>query len=425
MKETLNPGAKFAGYLVRSLLGQGGMADVYRAWDPSLERDIALKILNRNLATDESFQRRFVRESRVAASLTHPNVVPIFATGKARGLLYIAMQLVEGTDLQHLLERERRLDVARALSIIGQVARALDAAHRRSLIHRDVKPANILIVPRVNERDEDDVYLSDFGLTKRRDEKSRLTTTGQFLGTLDYVSPEQIQGGDIDGRADVYSLGCVLYECLTGEAPFNKSTEVALIYAHLQDHPPLCTEIRSDLPVGIDTVISTAMAKSPADRYSTAGELLSAARATLASDSRPIRLDVAEPANVVGPALSHQDRVFPIYKTRNTIGRFDALAAPPVVDVTDLDTSHEVSRGHAIVTVGPTITIQDLGSRNGTVVNGEPLDSGVERELQDGDEVVLARHLRLKYSTAVEWPSGVNPEWDVSSAATGPEPPLR
>ena len=409
MKETLNPGEKFAGYVVKSTLGEGGMAVVYRAWDPGLERDIALKILNRKLANDERFQRRFVRESRMAASLAHPNVVPTFATGKSRGLLWIAMQLVEGTDLQNLLQTEGPLDVMRTLSIMGQVARALDAAHRHSLVHRDVKPANILIVPRLHERDLDEVYLSDFGLTKRGGSESRLTTTGQFMGTLDYVSPEQIQGGAIDGRADVYSLGCVLYECFTGQTPFHKDTEVALIYAHLQDPPPVCTNIRSDLPEDIDSVLSTAMAKSPDDRYATAGELLSAAReifADVTGKPTPLR-----PDNVVGPAFSHGDLVFPISRTQNTVGRHDdALAEPPNIDLTALDSAHLVSRKHAIVTVGQAVIIQDVGSRNGTFVNGEQLTAGVERELRDGDKVVLGRQLLLTYSAAAEWPPSVSPE---------------
>jgi serine/threonine protein kinase len=413
----LTPGAKFADYVVGSRLGEGGMAVVYRAWDPNLEREVALKILNRSLASDERFQRRFVRESKMAASLAHPNVVPIFATGRAKGLLYLAMQLVEGTDLQELLRREEQLDGARTLSIMGQVARALDAAHRRGLIHRDVKPANILIVPRAHEKDLDEVYLSDFGLTKRRDSETRLTATGQFLGTLDYVSPEQIQGGAIDGRADVYALGCVMYECLIGKPPFQKDTEVALIYAHLQDPPPMCTHTRSDLPAAIDSVVATAMAKLPDDRYSTAGELIAAARASLEADAQPSiptrpYVSTPEVARVSGPAFSYGELVFPISRTRNILGRHDdPLADRPDIDLTALDVRHRVSRKHAMVTVsGRNTNIHDVGSRNGTYVNGERLQPGIERPLRDTDEIGLGRHLRLKYWAELEWPPDARPE---------------
>jgi serine/threonine-protein kinase len=260
------------------------MAVVYLAWDPNLERKVALKILTEALSEDESFQQRFQRESRVAAGLGHPNVVPVFSAGESDGVLYIAMQYVEGTDLKVLIQKEGRLDPARAVSICSQVGRALDAAHRKELTHRDVKPANILIVPRPDEESEDQAYLSDFGLTKRGGSEPGLTITGQFLGTLDYVAPEQIQGREIDGRADVYALGCVLYQCLTGSPPFQKDNEAALIYAHLMDPPPMVRDLRPELPPAIDTVIAKAMSKSKEDRYQTASAMCAAARAALASE---------------------------------------------------------------------------------------------------------------------------------------------
>ena len=298
MTAVLQPGSTFAGYEIQSRVGQGGMAVVYLAWDPHLERKVALKILNEALSEDESFQQRFIRESKMAASLGHPNVVPVFSAGESDGVLYIAMQYVEGIDLKVLIRQEHRLDPARTLSIVGQVGRALDAAHRLMLTHRDVKPANILIVPRTDEQSDDQAYLTDFGLTKRGGTDTGLTVTGQFLGTLDYVAPEQIQGGDVDGRVDVYALGCVLYQCLTGTPPFLRENEAALIYAHLLDPPPMLSETRSDLSPEIDAVIAKAMAKSREDRYPTAAALCAAARAALARDistahatTTPVALD--------------------------------------------------------------------------------------------------------------------------------------
>ena len=284
MTAVLQPGSTFAGYEIQSRVGQGGMAVVYLAWDPHLERKVALKILNEALSEDESFQQRFIRESKMAASLGHPNVVPVFSAGESDGVLYIAMQYVDGIDLKVLIKQEQRLDPARTMSIVGQVGKALDAAQRLALTHRDVKPANILIVPRPDEDSEDQAYLTDFGLTKRGGQDTGLTVTGQFLGTLDYVAPEQIQGGDVDGRVDVYALGCVLYQCLTGTPPFLRENEAALIYAHLLDPPPMLSETRSDLSPEIDAVIAKAMAKSREDRYPTAAALCSAARTALARD---------------------------------------------------------------------------------------------------------------------------------------------
>ena len=310
MPLSLKPGAMFAGYKVKSQLGAGGMAVVYLAWDPVLERHVALKIMNEKLAGDTHFQQRFIRESKLAAALTHPNVVPVYAAGEADGLLYLAMQYVEGTDLKALLRTERRLDFERTLSIMGQVGRALDAAHQRGLIHRDVKPANILIVPRSDPKHADEAYLSDFGLTKRRGSETGLTVTGQFMGTLDYVSPEQIQGGEIDGRVDVYSLGCLLYECLIGVPPFERDSEAAMIYAHLKDPPPLCSQARSDLPSGIDAVVVKAMAKNKNRRYPSAGALVDAARACLVAPAATdtlgaqTRVRRPKPSPAVAPLLT-------------------------------------------------------------------------------------------------------------------------
>jgi streptogramin lyase/predicted Ser/Thr protein kinase len=270
-------GSTIAGYRIERLLGHGGMGRVYLAEDTRLGRKVALKLLDPELADDQRFRDRFTRESRLAASLDHPNVVPIYEAGEADEVLFIAMRYVEGTDLGRLIEAEGPLPPDRAAAIVSQVASALDAAHRRGLVHRDVKPGNVLV------GEDDHAYLTDFGLIKRREADTGLTKSGQFMGSVDYAAPEQIMGQDVDGRADVYSLGCVLYECLTGDPPYPQDSEVAVLYAHLKDPFPSVTAKRPDLPPALDAVVAKAMAKRPEDRFATAGELAAAARAELGS----------------------------------------------------------------------------------------------------------------------------------------------
>jgi serine/threonine-protein kinase len=232
------PGSELAGHRVEGVIGRGGMSVVYLAEHIGLRRKVALKVLGPELADDEAFRERFIRESQITARLDHPNIVTVYDAGEADGVLYISMRYVEGTDLERLLRADTRLESDRAVSLISQAAAALDAAHAAGLVHRDVKPGNILLASDARSS-SDRAFLSDFGVTKRLETGAGITRTGQFVGTVDYVSPEQIRGEDLDGRADVYSLGCVLYRCLTGEVPFPRDTEVATIYAHLQDPPPV------------------------------------------------------------------------------------------------------------------------------------------------------------------------------------------
>jgi serine/threonine-protein kinase len=284
----LQPGTEVASYRIVRTLGRGGMSVVYLAEHDWLQRKVALKVLAPQLADDERVRERFVRESRLAASLDHPNVIPIYEAGASGDDLFIAMRFVEGTDLRALLSAEGALQPARALAIARQVAAALDAAHEQGLVHRDVKPGNVLIArPRGSEAGEH-VYLSDFGLTKRSASESGVTGTGQFVGTLDYAAPEQFKGGGSDARTDVYSLGCVLFECLVGHAPFVSENDAGLMYAHLQETPPFVTAERVDRP-GIDAVVTKAMAKEPSARHQTAGALRTRRLARSASDAVQIR----------------------------------------------------------------------------------------------------------------------------------------
>jgi serine/threonine protein kinase len=276
-------GDEFAGYRLRAVLGRGGMSVVYQAENPRLGSVIALKVLAPELATDDAFRARFLEESRIAASLNHPNVIPIYDTGSYGGLLYIAMRYVSGTDLRQMIKKRGRIIPSTALFLLGQAARALDAAHRKGLVHRDVKPGNLLIERGSDDDDPDHVYLTDFGITKHVVSRSGLTSTGQFLGTIDYVAPEQVRGMSVLGLADQYSLGCVLYECLTGRVPFEKDLDAAIIFAHVEESPTMPTVLRPDLPPAVDEVFSRVLAKQPGDRYGSCREFIDAARVALGS----------------------------------------------------------------------------------------------------------------------------------------------
>ena len=250
------------------------MSVVYLARDPRLERSVAIKVLSDELSDDQSFRSRFVRESQLAAGLDHPNIVPVYEAGEVEGKLFIAMRYVRGTDLRTLVAKEGSLPTERTLRLLRPIASALDAAHRAGLVHRDVKPANILVA---RDQEEEHPYLSDFGLTKHTSSKSGLTQTGTFMGTVDYVAPEQIQGGEVDGRADEYSLACVLYQCLTGVVPFDKGTDVATLFGHLQDPPPRISARRPDVSPALDEAVARGMAKDPNDRHPTCAAMIDAA----------------------------------------------------------------------------------------------------------------------------------------------------
>ena len=273
MSTSTRIGSTIAGYRLEALLGRGGMSVVYLAEHLRLGRKVALKLLAPALSQDADFRERFERESRRAAEMDHPNIIPVYDAGEAEGVLYIAMRYVRGSDLKSMLEGEGALGVGRTLYLLEQAAAALDAAHARDLVHRDVKPANILV-----EQPADNVFLSDFGIVKQTTASRGLTRTGIFVGTVDYAAPEQIEGQGVDERTDVYALGCVLYECLTGRMPFAREGEVAVMHAHLTEAPPHVTAARADLPTGLNAVVARAMAKDREERFPSCGELMAAAR---------------------------------------------------------------------------------------------------------------------------------------------------
>jgi serine/threonine protein kinase len=274
-------GARIAGYLLEEQIGQGGMAVVFRALDERLGRRVALKILAPALAADEAFRQRFIRESRAAAAVDDPHIIPVLDAGEAGGALFIAMRYARGGDVRSLVDQLGPLPAGRAAEIISQVASALDAAHGSGLVHRDVKPANMLLDADGGRDRPDHVYLSDFGLSKASLAIAGLTKTGQFLGTLDYVAPEQIEGKPVDGRADEYALACAAFELLSGAPPFRRPEAMMVMYAHLHEPLPRLTGRRPDLPPAADQVFARALAKAPGDRYESCQEFADTMRRAL------------------------------------------------------------------------------------------------------------------------------------------------
>jgi hypothetical protein len=275
---------QIGGYAVIEPLGRGGMGVVYRAEQLALGRQVALKVIAPEFAQDREFRARFEREYRTAASIDHPNVVTVYEAGEADGVLFIAMRLVRGADLRELVHVEGALFPTRAAALVAQVGAALDAAHAAGLVHRDVKPANILVA---RNGPDDHAYLSDFGLTKHVTSHGGLTRTGQWVGTVDYLAPELVEGRSADARSDVYSLGCVLYEAITGEVPFPREAQMAKLYAHVQAQPPAPSAVRPGLPPALDGLVLRALAKDPDERPQSAGDLGREAVAAAAGYSTP------------------------------------------------------------------------------------------------------------------------------------------
>ena len=291
---SLEAGQSFGGYTIEAVLGRGGMGTVYLATHERLARKVALKVIAAELADDEEFRARFLRESQLAASLDHPNIIAIYDAGEVDRVLYLAMRYVSGPSLHALIRERGALTPAEVLRITEQIGGALDAAHAAGLVHRDVKPANVLLAEPGYR-----AYLSDFGLAKRTS-SAGITRAGAFLGTVDYCAPEQIQGGAVDGSADVYSLGAVVFHCLAGEPPYVRETEIAVAQAHLADPPPALSTVRTDLRV-LDGVLATAMAKHPEVRYATAGALAGALRGALASRGIAADADATRAAPAAEP----------------------------------------------------------------------------------------------------------------------------
>jgi serine/threonine protein kinase len=316
MSESLAPGATFAGCRLEAVAGRGGMGVVFQATQLALQRSVALKAIAPELAADEGYRERFQRESHLAASIDHANVIPVYEAGELDGTLYLIMRWVEGTDLRTLLTASGRVSPGRAIKLLRPVASALAAAHRRGLVHRDVKPANVLVA-RGDEEDDDHVYLTDFGIARRTDGES-VTRTGVFVGTVDYTAPERFEGGKGDAASDIYSFGCVLFEVLTGHLPYERPTAISKIYAHLADPIPSARAEVQEVPAQLDAIIARAMAKRPEDRFGSAGELTTALGRALQT------LDTAERvAAAPEPRPDVTDVIVPTVMTENAATRIE------------------------------------------------------------------------------------------------------
>ena len=433
----LTAGSRVAGYLLEKLVGVGGMAVVFRARDERLGRVVALKLL----AGDEEVRKRFVREARAVAAVDHPHIIPVYEAGEAEGVLFIAMRFVAGDDLRVVVSREGALRPRRAAAFISPVASALDAAHDAGLVHRDVKPANMLVD--VGPGRPEHVYLSDFGLARSLLSADGITGAGQFLGTPDYASPEQIKGGRVDGHADQYALGCVAFTLLSGVSPFEREEPMAVLYAHLSAPPPAVTALRPELPAELDEVLAIALAKEPADRYGSCGEFADAFReaiglepydpsvrvrtptvpnrmaktaATPPVPTKAMTIPPGPPPVVTWTAVVTADhayyetvhadgdqgtastefpdhvsaRRFRLSGTKMRIGRKSVSRnIEPEIDLLGFDPG--VSRLHAVLTAEPdgTWSITDPGTENGILLNGKEVPPQTAVPLREGDRLHL------------------------------------
>jgi streptogramin lyase/pimeloyl-ACP methyl ester carboxylesterase len=361
-------GTVLAGYRIEAILGRGGMGVVYLAEQAALGRKVALKILSSDLAADETFRRRFIRESQLAASIEHPNIIPIYDAAEAEGELFIAMRFIDGPNLATVIHDEGPLAFDRTISIMSQVGDALDAAHQQGLVHRDVKPANILIAP---GQHGELVFLSDFGVTKRGTSESHLTSSGQLLGTVDYMAPEQIQGKAVDGRADLYSLGCVVFESLTRHKPFERDGDVAVLWAHMMSDPPAVSEHRT-VPEAVDRAVARALAKAPEDRFGTSRELVDALKQNLVGEAAP--KPVRRPRQRRRPAARSARRMIPTVRwARSWPAR--ALAATLAVAV-----------GVGVyIAVRPSAHPVDLAGMANVLASLDPAGGSVKSAIQVGD----------------------------------------
>jgi serine/threonine protein kinase len=349
-------GSRVAGYRLEKRVGAGGMAVVFRAWDERLDRWVALKILAPTLAEDEFFRRRFLREARAAAAIDDPHVIPVFEAGEAGGALFIAMRYVPGGDVRSLVRRAGRLSWGHAAAIVSSVASALDAAHGAGLVHRDVKPANVLVDVRPGRPDH--VYLSDFGLCKGALSWSGPTGPGQLLGTIGYAAPEQLSGKPVDGRADQYSLGCLAFELLGGTPPFPREEPGAVIWAHMSEPPPLLTSQRPELPTAVDRALARALAKKPEDRYASCRDFADALRTAL---------DLAPPGHVA--AIRPRADYWPEMATwPSTADAEPGRSVSPVAAAAALSRRHRALRANTASGGGKTtpsgVTIRPQQARN-------------------------------------------------------------
>jgi len=373
----LSEGDQFAGYRIERRLGRGGMGLLYLALEPGLERRVALKLIAPEAADDEVFARRFAEESKIAASIEHPNVVPIYAAGEEADVPYIAMRYVAGADLAKRLVRGGRLDPAVAVELIAQIGNGLDAIHAAGLIHRDVKPANVLLS---GGDGAEHAYITDFGVARNVATESGLTQTGRFVGTLDYVAPEQISGDAVDARVDVYALGCLLFKLLTGEVPFPKDGEAARLYAHLNDPPPAPSLYVPEVSMALDDVVIRAMSKAPEDRYPSAGDLGRAAEAALHGE-RPSLPERTVATGMAATRTSETVASEPTAQTRPLAAGETATVAESVAKARGRRRLVAIAGGAlALVAVAALVVLLSGGGGSGSDANPEDVTAGAAKQ---------------------------------------------
>ena len=393
------------------------MGVVYLAEDLQGGGEVALKVLPPELAEQHDFLRRFQREASYASQLQHPNIVSVHDVGDDGGRFYIAMEYVSGRDLATLLASEGALEVERGIHMLSDVASALDALHVAGLLHRDVKPGNVLVVGADGPQAKPRCYLTDFGLAKNPTQDSvALTAIDSFVGTLDYVAPELMLNEEVDHRADVYSLACVLYECLAGQPPFGDTQGAALMRAHIQDTAPGLRALRPDLPAGIEEVVMRALAKAPADRFASCGELIIAARAALPTPRHAVATETVPGLTLTVTAGSGQGKEIRV-DDEVVIGRgLDGDGG--------LTGDTEISRRHARIFRDPcgAWAVEDLGSTNGTHLNDARIE-GSPQPLVVGDTLQLGG-TALKVEPLTTPPSRSEPA-PAESAERAARPPRR
>ncbi len=383
-RRVLDPGARFAGYQVERLLARGGMGEVYLARHELLRRLDAVKLLRSEFADDPTFRERFLREAHLAARVRHPAIVTVYTAGEVAGRMFIASEYIAGGDLRQRM-KARRLPLTDAMNVLTSVADALDAAHASDLVHRDVKPENVLV--QTPDGEPWQVYLTDFGITRLQKATTTLTEAKSLLGTVGYIAPEQILGGRVDGRADQYSLGCLAFECLTGELPFGDLMQPAMLKAHLETVAPPASSREPGIPHEADAVLNRALAKDPADRFDNCGEFAASLKAALdarrpgvagragaVTTALPAPTPVRDLAVVAGPCSGLR---IPLTPRRYVVGRSDAADA----QVPD----RFLSRRHFVLEVSPAgqVRLSDEGSANGTVVEGQAVTA--TRLIDDGE----------------------------------------
>jgi Protein kinase domain/FHA domain len=442
MDDLLGTGSEIAGYRVKSVLGEGGTGRVYVAERP--EGGLcALKVLTRPLTEDLSTGARFKREAQYAKALDHPHILELYEAGETSdGTMYLAMQYVPGEDLGAMLAHEGAIDLPQALAILGQIGSALDAAHASGLIHRDVKPGNIIVA--ADHGAEPHAYLTDFGLSKNPEADSiALTKQGQFVGTTAYTAPEEILAQPRDHRVDIYSLGCVLFEAVVGEPPFVRDQELDVLYAHIGDPRPQASDRRPDLPLEIDAVIAKAMAVSPEDRYSSCAEFIAAATALLPEGAGPAPdapLVANSPLEAAETFIEPESGTAPSAALRLVVRAGPASGRELLVDdevalgrLITLDGAladdHEISRRHASVrrTADGRFIVEDQHSSNGTFVNGMRVEG--PHPLNPGDELRIGSTLfEVVGEASAEEPqvagdeSREEPRVPETASEVGPEP---